>query len=83
LLHLDMVTHPEIALRPDVSLVVIVHGMAKGSFTGKKLGDYITDFDHRVSSLEFAMRVPLSTSHLRRITSTPAASLTALTEQTK
>ncbi|PYH40881.1 uncharacterized protein BP01DRAFT_360925 [Aspergillus saccharolyticus JOP 1030-1] len=47
LLSLDMVTHPEIALRPDVSLVVIVHGMSKGSFTGKKLGDYITDFDHK------------------------------------
>jgi hypothetical protein len=46
-----MVTHPEIALRPDVSLVVIVHGMAMGGFTGKKLGDYITDFDHRVRPL--------------------------------
>jgi putative chitinase len=42
-----MVTHPEIALKPDVSLVVIVHGMAKGVFTGKKLGDYITDFDRK------------------------------------
>lgn len=52
LLNLDMVAHPEIALRPDVSLVVIVHGMAKGSFTGKKLGDYITDFDHRVYPIE-------------------------------
>jgi hypothetical protein len=43
-----MVTHPEIALRPDVSLAVIVHGMAKGGFTGKKLGDYITNFDAKL-----------------------------------
>ncbi|PNP78486.1 hypothetical protein FNYG_08172 [Fusarium nygamai] len=47
LLSLDLVAHPELALRPDVSLVIIVHGMAKGGFTGKKLGDYIVDFDHK------------------------------------
>jgi hypothetical protein len=53
-----MATHPEIALKPDVSLVVIVHGMAKGGFTGKKLGDYITDFDHKVCSLKFPLEGP-------------------------
>jgi hypothetical protein len=50
-----MVAHPELALRPDVSLVIIVHGMAKGGFTGKKLGDYIADFDHKVRSLELTL----------------------------
>jgi hypothetical protein len=42
-----MVSDPSIALRPDVSLVVLVHGMAKGKFTGKKLGDYITSADDK------------------------------------
>ena len=53
LLGLDLVGHPEITLQPDVSLVVIVHGMAKGRFTGKKLSDYIKDADHKAGFRHF------------------------------
>jgi hypothetical protein len=28
-------------MQPDISLFVIVHGMINGTFTGKKLADYI------------------------------------------
>jgi peptidoglycan hydrolase-like protein with peptidoglycan-binding domain len=48
LLGLEMVTSPDLALRPDVSLYVLVHGMKTGGFTGKKLSDYIT-----ASSVDF------------------------------
>lgn len=41
LLGLKMVENPEIALRPDVALFVLVHGMKTGHFTGGKLSDYI------------------------------------------
>ncbi|KAF9344956.1 hypothetical protein BGX26_003706 [Mortierella sp. AD094] len=46
LLHLDLVHQPDLALREDVARVVLVHGMTHGWFTGKKLSDYISDFDH-------------------------------------
>lgn len=32
---------PDLALLPDISLFVTVHGMATGAFTGKKLSTYI------------------------------------------
>ncbi|HYI00977.1 peptidoglycan-binding protein [Hyalangium sp.] len=48
LLGLELVTSPDLTLRPDVSLYVLVHGMKTGSFTGKKLSDYIT-----ASSVDF------------------------------
>jgi hypothetical protein len=33
--------HPEEALQPDIAYKIMSYGMRKGSFTGKKLGDYI------------------------------------------
>ena len=36
-----LVADPELALRPDISARVMVHGMEGGWFTGKKLGDYL------------------------------------------
>jgi peptidoglycan hydrolase-like protein with peptidoglycan-binding domain len=41
LLGLDLVKNPAQALRPDVSLYVLVHGMKTGTFTSRKLSDYI------------------------------------------
>jgi len=48
ILGVDLVKEPDIVLRPDVSLFILVHGFKNGSFTGKKLTRYIntdkTDF---------------------------------------
>ena len=45
---LDLVTDPDIAMRPEVALFVLVHGFKTGTFTGRKITDYIdetkTDF---------------------------------------
>lgn len=40
-LGVDLVNKPELALHIDHAAKIIVYGMVKGSFTGKKLGDYI------------------------------------------
>jgi putative chitinase len=37
----DLVVNPEHALHPDVAYRIMSYGMRKGSFTGKKLADYI------------------------------------------
>jgi peptidoglycan hydrolase-like protein with peptidoglycan-binding domain len=42
LLNRDFVNHPDQVMEPDVSLFIIVDGMKKGTFTGKKLSDYIS-----------------------------------------
>ncbi|MGR9114539.1 MAG: carboxypeptidase [Gammaproteobacteria bacterium] len=41
ILDVDMVTEPDIAMRPDVALFVLVHGFKTGAFTGRKITDYI------------------------------------------
>lgn len=38
----DLILHPDNALHPDVAYGIMSYGMRKGSFTGKKLADYIT-----------------------------------------
>lgn len=43
ILGLPLVAHPDLALRPEVSTFLLVHGMRTGAFTGKRLDDYITD----------------------------------------
>lgn len=45
LLGLDLVNDPELVMRPDISLFILVHGMKHGFFTGFKLDDYISDND--------------------------------------
>lgn len=44
----DILKNPELLLRVDIAAFVIVYGMVNGTFTGKKLADYIrptkTDF---------------------------------------
>lgn len=42
LLNRDFVKHPDQVMEPDISLFIIVHGMKNGTFTGKKLSDYIS-----------------------------------------
>ncbi len=48
ILGVDMVADPDIAMRPNVALFVLVHGFKTGAFTGRKITDYIdeakTDF---------------------------------------
>jgi predicted chitinase len=39
----DLLKHPELALKPEIALFVLVHGFKNGSFTGKKISDYIND----------------------------------------
>lgn len=41
LLGLPLVANPDLALRFDVAVFILVHGMRTGGFTGKKLSDYI------------------------------------------
>lgn len=41
-LGIDLLGDPDLALDVDVAANILVHGMVKGSFTGKKLSDYIT-----------------------------------------
>jgi predicted chitinase len=48
LLNKDLAKHPELALDPEIALFVLVHGFKTGTFTGRKITDYIdaqkTDF---------------------------------------
>jgi hypothetical protein len=37
----DLANHSELALRPDIAARIMVFGMEAGSFTGKKLADYL------------------------------------------
>ena len=39
----DLVAHPDVALQADVAYRIMSFGMRRGTFTGKKLGDYIND----------------------------------------
>jgi len=43
ILKLPLVSDPELALRADVSVFICVHGMAQGTFTGKRLADYVDE----------------------------------------
>jgi peptidoglycan hydrolase-like protein with peptidoglycan-binding domain len=48
ILGIDLVGNPDRALEPQIALFVLVHGMANGTFTGRRLGQYVnvnhTDF---------------------------------------
>jgi len=48
ILGIDLVNNPDLALDPNVALFVLVHGFKTGTFTGRKISDYInssqTDF---------------------------------------
>ena len=40
-LSVDLVAHPEMAMRPDIAAKIMRDGMVEGWFTGKRLGDYL------------------------------------------
>lgn len=42
-LGLDLMKHPEKALDPAIAANIAIHGMKTGSFTGKKLSNYINE----------------------------------------
>jgi hypothetical protein len=42
-LGLDLVNDPDLVMRADISLFILVDGMKRGTFTGIKLDDYISD----------------------------------------
>ena len=39
----DLLIHPARVMEPEIAYNIMSHGMRKGSFTGKKLSDYIKD----------------------------------------
>lgn len=41
LLDVDLVSNPDIAMQPEISLFILVHGFKTGIFTGRKITDYI------------------------------------------
>ena len=41
ILGVDLLTHPDRALREDLALFILCHGSIVGTFTGHKIGDYI------------------------------------------
>lgn len=38
---IDLLTNPDFALHPKIAALILVHGMVHGTFTGKKLSNYI------------------------------------------
>lgn len=42
-LGVDLVNHPALALKYDIAYQIMSYGMRNGTFTGAKLGKYITD----------------------------------------
>jgi len=45
LLGIDMVADPDLAMNENVALFVLVHGFKMGTFTGRKITDYINKFE--------------------------------------
>ena len=43
-LGLDLVREPDLAASPDIASRILIEGMLLGTFTGKKLSDYRSDF---------------------------------------
>lgn len=63
-LGLDLTTNPDKVMEPEISAKILVHGSAKGWFTGKKLSDYIT---LRKSDFVGARRIINGTDKARQI----------------
>ena len=53
-LNIDLLNHPDLALQPDIAAQVMITGMVKGMFTGRKLNDY---FNTTVSDPVNARRI--------------------------
>ena len=41
ILGIDLVNNPDLALQPETALFILVHGFKTGTFTGRKISDYI------------------------------------------
>ena len=46
LTNVDLVEHPDKAMEKDIALFILVYGFKHGTFTGKKITDYITETKH-------------------------------------
>lgn len=44
ILGIDLIGDPDLAMRNDIALFVLVHGFKTGTFTGRKLTDYVNEF---------------------------------------
>lgn len=44
-LGVDLVNKPELALDPDIASDIMIQGMSKGWFSGKKLSDYFSNYN--------------------------------------
>lgn len=42
ILGIDLVKNPDLAMKYDIALFILVHGFKTGTFTGRKITDYIT-----------------------------------------
>jgi hypothetical protein len=43
LLGVDLVNNPDLALKPEYALFILLHGFKFGTFTGRKLSDYVNN----------------------------------------
>lgn len=71
----NLVSQPDLALRPDIAAKIMVRGMSEGWFTGKKLSDYITN-----DKCDFvnARRIINGTDHAKEIAAEAGHYLAAL-----
>lgn len=37
----DIISNPDLAMEPETAFLILIHGMKNGTFTGKKLTDYV------------------------------------------
>lgn len=66
----DLVSQPDLAMRPDIAAEIMVRGMSEGWFTGKKLNDFINakgcDYYNArkiINGLDHAKEIAEETAH--------------------
>ena len=74
-LGIDLVSNPELAEKPETAARILVQGMKEGSFTGKKLSDYI---GNGKSDFEGARRIVNGTDKASTFAATARAILGAM-----
>lgn len=74
ILGIDLVEQPDLALEPKTALFVLVHGFKTGSFTGRKLADYVnenkTDFVNARRCINGTDKADLIAAHAKRFQAT-------------
>jgi putative chitinase len=53
----DLVSDPDLALRPDIAALIMTQGMETGLFTGKKLADYLPNSIGTLDQFKAARRI--------------------------